>query len=138
MNRVQRVGAQSITGAFQTVSTVVAKAEASISTVKELHAIRAIKFWVNVRTLPATNPLSKLNTKTLRRYTSPLQKIAYDYRQAATDRMELIQPYIIVPWEQRLHVVVKSEETAKDAANAAHGIRTATCSSVRHGIVEWE
>jgi hypothetical protein len=40
---VQRVGAQAITGAFRTVAVAVAETEASIRTVRERHADRAIK-----------------------------------------------------------------------------------------------
>lgn len=76
MNRIQRVGAQAITGAFRTVATAVAEAEASIRTVAEQHTERATKLWVNLCTLSKTNPLSKLGTRVFRRFTSPLQKIA--------------------------------------------------------------
>jgi hypothetical protein len=76
MNRVQRVGAQAIIGAFRTVATSVAEAEASIRTVEERHAERATTLWVNLRTLSGTNPLSKLGTKESQRFISPLRKIA--------------------------------------------------------------
>jgi hypothetical protein len=46
MNRVQRIGAQAITGAFCTVATAIGEAEASIRTVRERHSERAIKLWV--------------------------------------------------------------------------------------------
>jgi hypothetical protein len=97
------------------VSTAVAEAEACISTVKERQAIRATKFWVNVRTLPATNPLSKLSTRTLKRYTSPLQRFASEHQNTPVARMEIIQPYIMAPWEQRLHAIIQTVEIATDA-----------------------
>lgn len=106
MNRIQRVGAQAITGAFQIVATAVAEAEASIRTVGERHAERATKLWVNLRTLPKTNPLLKLNTRELRRFTSPLQRIAHAHQNTPMDRMEVIQPYVIVPWEERLRATI--------------------------------
>jgi hypothetical protein len=43
MNRVQRIGAQAITGAFRTVATAIGEAEASIRTVRKRHAERATK-----------------------------------------------------------------------------------------------
>jgi hypothetical protein len=52
MNRIQKVGAQAITGVFRTVATAVAEAKACISTVGERPAERATKLWVNLRTLP--------------------------------------------------------------------------------------
>ena len=77
INRIQKVGAQAITGAFRTVATTVIEAEASIRTVDKRHTERATKLWVNLRTLPETNPLSKLNTRELRRFTLLLQRIAH-------------------------------------------------------------
>jgi hypothetical protein len=40
-NRVQRIGAQAITGTFRTVARAIAEAEASIRTVHERHAAKA-------------------------------------------------------------------------------------------------
>jgi hypothetical protein len=110
INRIQRVGAQAITGAFRTVATAVAEAEASIRTVGERHAEKATKLWVNLRTLPETNPFSKLNTRELRRFTSPLQRIAHAHQYTPTDRMEVIQPYVIAPWEERSPLQLNLEQ----------------------------
>jgi hypothetical protein len=107
MNRIQRIGAQAVVGAFRTVATAVAEAEASIRTVSERFAVRATKLWVNLRTLPKTNPLSKLNTRELRRFTSPLQRIARVHQNTPTDNMEVIWPYAIAPWEERLLATIE-------------------------------
>ena len=48
VNRIQRLGAQAVTGAFRTLATAVAEAEASIRTVSERHAERATRLWVNL------------------------------------------------------------------------------------------
>ena len=104
MNRIQKVGAQAITGTFRTVATAVAEAEASIRTVSERHAERAIALWVNLHTPPNTNPLSRLKTTERRRFTSPLQKLALMNQDTPIDRMETIQPYAMAPWEERLKV----------------------------------
>jgi hypothetical protein len=118
------------------VATAVAEAEASIRTVDERHAERATKLWVNLRTLPETNPLSKLNTRELRRFTSPLQRIAHAHQNMPTDRMEVIQPYVTAPWEERLPATIDpGTEEAIDAANSICGIRIATSSSARKGRV---
>jgi hypothetical protein len=136
MNRIQRVGAQAITGAFRTVATAVAEAEANIHTAGERHAERATKLWVNLRTLPETNPLSKLSTRELRRFTSPLQKIAHAHQYTPTDRMEVIQPYVIAPWEERLLAIIEpGTEATVRVANTARGIRITTSSSERRGMV---
>jgi hypothetical protein len=107
MNRIQRLGAQAVTGAFRTVATAVAEAEASIRTVRERHAERAAKFWVNLRTLPETHPLAKLNTRELQRFTSVLQS-------TLMDRMEIIRPYAITPWEERLITRIDKPEKAME------------------------
>src|SRR2546429_1924682 len=136
MNRVQKVGAQAITGAFHTVATAIGKAEANIRTVQERHSERATKLWVNLHTLPKTNPLSKLNTRVLQRLTSPLQKIARTHQNVPTDRMEVIQPYVITPWEHRVQGTIVSDRTqATEAASSTQGIVIATSSSERSGMV---
>lgn len=63
INRVQRVGAQAIVGTFLTTATSVAEAEASIPTAKERFLKRAIKLWVDIHTLPKTNPLHRITTR---------------------------------------------------------------------------
>ena len=52
LNRVQRIGGQAIIGAFRTVATTVAEAEASIRTISERHADRATSFWMNTAPYP--------------------------------------------------------------------------------------
>src|SRR5438128_404564 len=102
IDRVQRIGAQTNTGACRTVSIAIAEAEASIRSVRERHSERATKLWVNLRTLPKTNPLSRLGTRVFQRFTSPLQKIARAHQDTPTNRTEVIQPYVVTPWEDRL------------------------------------
>jgi Reverse transcriptase (RNA-dependent DNA polymerase) len=97
LNRVQRVGAQAIIGSFRTVAVAVAETEASIRTVRERHADRATKLWVGLHTLPKTNPLSRISTRILRRFTSPLQKIAQAHEDIPTDTVETIQEHAISP-----------------------------------------
>jgi ribonuclease HI len=112
----------------------VAETEASIRTVSKRHAERSMKLWVNLRTLLDTNPLSKLNTRQLRRFASPLQKIAQAHRYTPTDRMGIIRPYVITPWEERLVAKIDPEK-AIETANATQGICIATSSSGRKGMV---
>ena len=136
MNRVQRIGAQAVTGTFRTVATAIAEAEASIRTVGERHTERTIKLWVSLRTLPKTNPLSRLGTRVFQRFTSPLQKIGHAHRHIPTDKMEIIQPYVVTPWEDRIPATIgRDVENAMGVANSTHGIRIATSSSERRGMV---
>ncbi|KAJ0118183.1 Uncharacterized protein HZ326_31883, partial [Fusarium oxysporum f. sp. albedinis] len=56
IHRVQRIGAQAIIGSFTSVATGVAEAEAHIATIQERFWRRASKLWVDIHTLPRTNP----------------------------------------------------------------------------------
>jgi hypothetical protein len=62
VNRVQRAGAQAIVGTFLRVAVNVAEAEAHITSVQELHWRQAIKLWINIHTLPDTNPLRRVTS----------------------------------------------------------------------------
>ena len=136
MNRAQRVGAQAITGTFCTVATAIAEAEASIRTVHERHSERATKVWIGLRTLPVTNPVRRLGTRRFQRFTSPLQKIAWAHQQVATDRMEIIKPWVVTPWEERIPATIDaSREQAVEAAQSTRGIIIATSASDRSGMV---
>jgi hypothetical protein len=136
LNRVQRVGAQAITGAFRTVAVAVAETEASIRTVRQRHADRATKLWVDLHTLPRTNPLSRLSTTVCRRFTSPLQKIAQAHEDVPAVGVEMIQGYAISPWEQRIPAIIDADcEKAVEMDNHTSGIRVATSSSLRKDMV---
>ena len=136
MNRVQRVGAQAIIGAFRTVSVAVAEAEASIRTVRQRQAEKAATLWVNLRTLPLTNPLSKMGTRVCQRFTSLLQKITSTYQDMTMDRMEAIYPYVIAPWETRLLVTIDpGRERYPYTSSPVHGMQITTSSLVRRGMV---
>ena len=50
--------------------------------------------------------------------------------------MEVIQPYVVPPWEDRLPVSINSDKNrATEAANSTQGIQIATSSSGRRGMV---
>jgi hypothetical protein len=49
--------------------------------------------------------------------------------------MEVIQPYMIAPWEERLPATISLVTETINIANTIRGIRIATSSSVRKGIV---
>jgi hypothetical protein len=136
LNRVQRVGAQAITGAFRTVAVAVAETEASIRTVRERHADRATKLWVELHTLPRVNPLSRLRTAICRRFTSPLQKIGQAHEDVPADGVEMIQGFSISPWEQRIPAIIDVDcKRAVETASHIRGIRIATSSSLRKDMV---
>jgi hypothetical protein len=109
LNRVQKTGAAAITGAFRTVATAVAEAEASIRSFRERHTEKATKLWVDIHTLPKTNPLAKLRTAITRRFASPLQKIAQAQQETATVQMEIIYAYAVPPWADRVREICEPD-----------------------------
>jgi hypothetical protein len=130
LNRVQRTGAQAITGVFRTVATGVGEAEASIPTVRERHQGKAAAFWVSLRTLSPANPLTRLPTGRYRRFLSPLQRIAETFHDTPMAAIECIHPYALAPWEARVRVHIEDHETP-----VSEGIQIATSSSARNGLV---
>ncbi|XP_044720027.1 endonuclease-reverse transcriptase domain-containing protein [Hirsutella rhossiliensis] len=94
----QRIGAQAVTGGFRTVATAVAEAEAGVQSVRERHTQAATKFWIRMRTLPKTHPLTSLRLKLNRRYASPMQKLASAMGRIDTKRLEVIHEFALAPW----------------------------------------
>ncbi|KAL6406417.1 reverse transcriptase [Ilyonectria robusta] len=136
LNKAQLVGAQAITGAFRTVATAVAEAEASILTVEERHRQAATRFCINLRTLPKTHPLAALKNKASKRFISPMQKIVSAVERVHTERMEVIHEYALPPWTSRIPVVGENDlAKAAKAPNDIEGIIIATSSSKKGGIV---
>jgi hypothetical protein len=136
LNRVQRTGAQAVTGVFQTVATAVGEAEASLRTTAERHAEKALKLWINMHTLPETHPLARPRPNLFQRFVSPIQRMAKNWQHVGTERMEVIQAYTIAPWEQRMTtVILQDREEAAEAAKNAWGLTIATSTSVRNEIV---
>jgi len=132
LNRAQKTGALAITGAFRTVATAVAEAEASIPPVRERHALGAARLWINIHTLPETHPLVMKKIRATVRFVSPLQKIARMMGETRVNRMETIKEYTIPPWEPRLQTTYEPDwEKAAEMANQATGIVIATSSSVK-------
>ena len=72
INRVQKLGAQAIVGIFRRVATAVAEAEASILPAQERFSRKATKLWIDLRSLPESNPLRRIKTQKFRRFVSPL------------------------------------------------------------------
>ena len=130
LNRVQKMGAQAVTGMFRTVATVIGEAEASIPTVLMRHKRKAAAFWVSLRTLVPTHPLARLRTGRWKRFVSPLQKIAWDFHETRTAAMECIQPYTIAPWETRMRAQMEDGEMP-----IPEGVQIALTASARHGMV---
>ncbi|KDN71873.1 hypothetical protein CSUB01_09606 [Colletotrichum sublineola] len=136
INRVQRISAKAIVGTFLTVATCVAEAEAHILTAKERFWRKAVKMWTDIHTLPETNPLRRMTSK-MRKFRnahrSPLFQVAEALKDMPMERIEIINPLTLLPWEERLEVEIGEEETR--GAGTATTIRVAVSSSARNGVV---
>jgi ribonuclease HI len=92
--------------------------------------------WIGLRTLPQTNPLARVNTEGSKRFRSPLQKIASTYRSEAIDRLEIIEPYMLTPWDPRLQANINTDKVSTSAiATRTNGLCIATSASIRNGVV---
>lgn len=118
-----------------TVATAVAEAEAHIVSARERFWRRAIKMWIDVHTLPGTNPLSRV-TKRIRKYytsfRSPLYQVAEKLKHLPLVQLETIQPYSLEPWRERIRV---SLSDANDGVCAGWTQAVAVSCSSRNGIV---
>ncbi|KAF5973804.1 reverse transcriptase, partial [Fusarium bulbicola] len=130
---------------FASVATVVAEATAHIATIQEKFWRRASKLWVDIHTLPRTNPVRNLlrEIKAFRRFRSPLRRIADVYRELPKDTMEFIQPFTLAPWEARLQVILNSqgeeeENKIKELAKAGWAARIVTSSCARNDLIGME
>ncbi|EEA18516.1 conserved hypothetical protein [Talaromyces marneffei ATCC 18224] len=136
LNRMQKHGAIAVTGAFRTVATAVAEAEAAIQPFHSRHMDKAAKLWIDIQTLPKSKPLVKLRTITTRRFRSPLQRIAQSLEATARERIETIQAFSVSPWTYRIQTICeKDHEKAIELANQAVGILIATSTSARAGLL---
>ncbi|KJZ69133.1 hypothetical protein HIM_11480 [Hirsutella minnesotensis 3608] len=135
IERAQRVGAQAVTGGFRTVATAVAEAEASVQSFRERHAQAAAKFWIRMRTLPKTHPLTSLRLKLHKRYASPMQKLASAMERLDTKRLETIDEFALAPWDERVQATYEADRVETMRPDDPEDITIATSSSQRKGKV---
>jgi hypothetical protein len=94
-NAIQKMGAKAVTELFKTVAREVAEAEASLYSIKERHAVKAVRTWADLLTLPKEHPLQACRIRTYRHFTSPLLRVKERANGVQTDRIETIAPYIL-------------------------------------------
>ncbi|KJZ68822.1 hypothetical protein HIM_11782 [Hirsutella minnesotensis 3608] len=135
IERAQRVGAQAVTGGFRTVATAVAEAEASVQSFRERHAQAAAKFWIRMRTLPNSHPLTSVRFKLHRRYASPMQKLASAMSRLDTKRVEVIHEFALAPWDERVQATYEADRAEVLTSGDSEDITIATSSSQRKGKV---
>ncbi|OAQ57559.1 reverse transcriptase [Pochonia chlamydosporia 170] len=136
INRVQRVGAQAIVGSFLTVATSIAEAEAAIPTTRERLWKRAIKLWIDIHTLPKTNPLHRITArvrKFYQSYRSPFHQVACRLKEIPLSEIESIQPFALAPWDKRMEAI-QYEDMSK-GIEGTWDVGVAVSSSARNGLV---
>lgn len=138
LDRVQKLGAQAITGAFRTVATKVAEAEAHISSVQDRLWKRAMKLWVELHSLPDSNPLrreaSRMSRVWKNSFLSPFQQVAVVFNSTSLEDMETIEPFTLAPWQKRIQVAV--DDTGRySAESTADAVQVAVSSSAKNEVV---
>nr|AEB91360.1 unknown [Verticillium dahliae VdLs.17] len=138
--RVQKVGAQAIIGAFVTIATSVAEAEAHIASAPERFTRRAIKLWTDLHALPETNPLRKLTSriKKFRRFhRSPFFQLATSLNEIPMEDLETINPFTLPPWMERVQTVTEwnDEDATLTRVDEEATVRIAVSSSARNEVV---
>ncbi|KAJ3487744.1 hypothetical protein NLG97_g6342 [Lecanicillium saksenae] len=137
INRVQRVGVQAIVGTFLTVATSIAETEASIPSAGERFWKRAIKMWIDIHTLPETNPLRRITSRIQKHYfgayRSPFHQVALRLKNIPLQEVETILPFTLAPWEQRIEMI-KYEKVNK-TTEMGWDIRIAVSSSARNDVL---
>ncbi|KAJ6437653.1 reverse transcriptase [Purpureocillium lavendulum] len=120
LNKAQRIGAQAITGSFQTVATAVAEAEAGIRAVGEQHKQAATRLCVDLWTLPQTHPLAARQNKASKR---------------STERMEVIHEYALRPWTDRIPLLGEDDPEGAQTPYDVQNILIETAASQRNDVV---
>lgn len=136
LGRIQRIGAQAVTGVFRTVAIAIGEAEASLRTITDRHKVKALNFWINYATLPKEHPIARIKVQAFKRFVSPLQKIAQLYHNVPIEKIEKIIPYATAPWEDRVQLQAEYDsEAAIKTTPATQEIKIFTSVTTRHGIV---
>lgn len=134
--KIQRLGAQSVTGAFKSVALTILESEAGIFHWTKRHKTQEMQFWIDRQTLPVTNPLARISTKMFSRFVSPLQKIAQDYSHLELSYCEVIRPYYVPPWHSSPFVeIAQKAEAARKKAEALQGLVEVINTTCQQGIL---
>lgn len=128
LDKIQRLGAQSITGAFKSVKLPILEAEARTAHWSRRHNSQDHQFWIDKYTLPSTNPLARTTTRLFSRFISTLQKIAQEHCNVNVSKCEVIYPYSIPPWHPIPWIGIAEEaDMAPKTAEALQAPRSHCC-----------
>lgn len=123
LGKVQRIGAQAITGAFSTVSLLIAESEASLLPSLARLRQQELTTWTRWHTKPLTHRFWKakrsinLSNKT---WASPLQKIATRFALLDLTNLEIIEAFAKPPWVPSVTITIPEKAAAIKSAPLHH------------------
>ena len=139
MERVQRIGAQAVIGAFKIVLLAITESEAGLEgTLTQLHR-RNTATWVQLQTKSSNHYFWKLikalgNLKG-KAHMSPLQRIAAICQQATLEKVECMEPFVMAPWKLLPKVSIPEREIAEEEAREITTPAIYTDASARNNLV---
>ena len=114
-------------------ATSVAEAEAHISSVQERLWKRAMKLWIELHTLPNSNPLRREATSIKRvwknGFQSSFQQVAFAFNSSLLEELETLQPFSLALWQERIPVIDTTEKSTAQVPDSVSDIRIAVSSS---------
>lgn len=120
LGKVQQIGAQATTGAFSTVSLLIAESEASLLPSLSRLRQQELTTWIKWHTKPLTHRFWKvkrsinLSNKT---WISPLQKIATRFASLDLTNLEIIEAFAKPPWVPSVTITIPKKELAIKSAS---------------------
>lgn len=120
LGKVQRIGAQAITGAFNTVSLLIAESEASLLPCLARLRHQELTTWIKWHTKPLTHRFWKvkrsinLSNKT---WVSLLQKIATRFKSLDLTHLEIIEAFAKPPGVPSVTVTIPEKAVAIKSAS---------------------
>ena len=136
---IQRMAAQAIVGTFRTVALPIAEAEAAIEPLQTRWRRQSLRAWVDLHTLPAKHPFWKSKRRvdvTNKRFVSPLQKQAQQWRDVELTHVETITPYCVPPWYGQAEIEIHEHDRAMEIVQDLTGdVEFYTDGSVRNELV---
>jgi hypothetical protein len=121
LQRAQRIGVQSIIGAFTTTSTAIAQSEAGVASIRDRHHKQATELLLRLGTFGPEHPLSKLPKNNYQRFRSPVARMRNQTKIREDLNLEKIKPFAISPWRDRIGVVVVPREHSENLPEPAIG-----------------
>lgn len=140
LDKVQRIGAQAITGAFSTVSLLIAESEALLAPTQARIHRQELNTWIKWHTKPLSHRFWKAKRAinlANNTWISPLQKTALRFSLWNLSNLETIKAYAKPPWMPPVRVKILDKSKAIELAAMPDGNQFVafTDSSTRNKLV---